>query len=91
MRERLCLIEFNRKRNSLISGSAIGGEVYVYLDGYVIPTTADSVTIEGWHSHHDLGFVPQVAAIDDPNVGDNIAYYSRQYWQSNRVERQEAD
>jgi hypothetical protein len=62
------------------------GERYVYLDGYVIPTTAASVSIEGWHSRHDLDFVPQVAALTDSEVRDRLLC-SREYWQSNRVER----
>jgi|SRR5215510_8499475 len=61
------------------------GEVYVYLDGYVIPTTAEGVTIEGWHSHHDLDFVPQVAAMDDGSISTDVLC-SRDYWQSKRVE-----
>jgi hypothetical protein len=63
------------------------GAVYVYLDGYVIPTTAEGITIEGWHSHHDLDFVPQVAARDDPSIRNDLLC-SRDYWQSHRVESQ---
>jgi hypothetical protein len=37
------------------------------------------------HSHHDLGFVPQVAALTDPAVSDGLLR-SREYWLSNRVE-----
>jgi hypothetical protein len=61
------------------------GEIYAYLDGYVIPTTADSVTVEGWHARHNLDFVPQVAAMHDPRVRNDILG-SREYWQSHRVE-----
>ncbi len=64
------------------------GEKYVYFDGYVIPVTADGITIEGWHSHHQLDFVPQVAALSDADVRDGLIC-SREYWQSNRVERQD--
>jgi hypothetical protein len=60
------------------------GQQYVYFDGYVIPTSAAGVTIEGWHAQHDLDFVPQVAALSDPGVSDRLLC-SRQYWQSNRV------
>jgi hypothetical protein len=63
------------------------GELYVYLDGYVIPTTSDGVTIEGWHSHHNLEFVPHVAAMNDPAIRDDVLC-SREYWQSNRVKRE---
>src|SRR5207247_882379 len=44
------------------------GEKYVYLDGWVIPTNAKGVHIEGWHSQHDLDFVPQMAALEDLRV-----------------------
>ena len=65
------------------------GEQYVYFDGYVIPVTADGITMEGWHSHHDLDFVPQLAASSDAEVRDALLC-SREYWQSNRVERYDA-
>lgn len=67
----------------LLKEVQVGGK-YVYFDGYVISATADGLAIEGWHSHHDLGFVPQVAAIHDPAVRDGLLS-SREYWQSNRV------
>jgi hypothetical protein len=70
----------------LLKGVKPGGR-YVYLDGYVIPTTAGGVTIEGWHSHHKLDFVPQVAAMDDPSIRTDLLC-SRNYWRSNRVEGQ---
>jgi hypothetical protein len=72
----------------LLKGVEPGGQ-YVYMDGYVIPTTAEGITIEGWHARHDLDFVPQVAAIDDPRVCDDILG-SREYWQSNRLESYDA-
>ena len=72
----------------LLKGVRPGGQ-YIYLDGYVIPATAEGITIEGWHSHHDLDFVPQVAALNDPEIRDDLLC-SREYWQSNRVERPDA-
>ena len=62
------------------------GEMYVYLDGHVIPATDDGFTIDGWHSRHDLSFVPQVEALVKPEVYNNLLC-SRDYWLSNRVER----
>jgi hypothetical protein len=62
-------------------------EQYVYFDGYVIPVAADGITIEGWHAHHDLDFVLQVAALSGSEIRDGLLC-SREYWQSNRVERQ---
>ena len=63
------------------------GGLYVYLDGQVIPTTAEGVTIEGWHSHHILEFVPQVAAMNDLSIRTDVLC-SCDYWESKRVERQ---
>ncbi len=64
------------------------GEQYVYFDGYVIPVNADGITLEGWHSYHDLDFVPQIAALTDSEIRDGLLG-SPKYWQSNRVERQD--
>jgi hypothetical protein len=58
---------------------------YVYFDGYVFPVIADGINIEGWHSHHQLDFVPQVAALADAETCDGLLC-STAYWQSNRVE-----
>jgi len=62
------------------------GQKYVYLDGWIIPTNADGVNIEGWHSRHDLGFVPQVAALEDPKVRTGLLSL-RKYWLSTAIER----
>jgi hypothetical protein len=62
------------------------GETYVYFDGYVIATAAQALSIEGWHARHDLEFVPQVAALTDPTVDEGLLS-SREYWQCNRIER----
>lgn len=65
------------------------GRRYVYLDSYVIPTTAPGISIQGLHARHELGFVPQVAAMTDPEVRDRLLS-SRAYWESNRLGRQDA-
>ncbi len=64
------------------------GETYVYFDGYVVPATAAGVKIEGWHSRHELDFVPQVAAMTDPAISDRLLS-ARDYWQTNRIVRQD--
>jgi hypothetical protein len=64
------------------------GEQYVYFDGFVIPVTANAITIEGWHFHHRLDFVPQVAALSDSELYDGLLC-STEYWQSNRINRQD--
>lgn len=61
------------------------GNQYVYLDGWVVPATAARVTIDGWHSRHDLDVVPQVAALHDPGVRTSLLQ-SRTYWRSTALE-----
>src|SRR5262245_36774327 len=46
------------------------GERYVMLDGSFIPVTAAKLQFDGWHSRHDLGFVPQVAALKTRSIVD---------------------
>jgi hypothetical protein len=62
---------------------------FVYLDGWVIPTTANHVRIEGWHSQHNLEFVPQVAALHDPEIRTSLLS-SREYWGSTAIEDERA-
>jgi hypothetical protein len=64
----------------LLKGVQPGGQ-YVYLDGWVISRKANGVHIEGWHSRHDLDFVPQVAALEDPGIRTELLA-SRSYWQA---------
>jgi hypothetical protein len=63
------------------------GEKYVYLDGWVISTNAESVSVEGWHSQHDLEFVPQIAALEDPGVRTGLLS-SKEYWLSTASEQE---
>ncbi len=69
----------------LVSDVSVGEE-YVYLDGLIIPVTATSVRFEGWHSSHDLAFVPQVAALSDASVLDSLLG-DRGYWDRTAAER----
>jgi len=64
----------------------VPGERYVYLDGYVIPSTAEGIVIEGWYARHDPDFVPQVAVLSDPAVRDGLLC-SCEYWRAHRIER----
>ena len=61
------------------------GQLYVYLDGLVIPTTASSLAFSGWHARHDLPFVPQVRALGDRSTLNSILT-NRAYWQRAVVE-----
>lgn len=69
----------------ILLNDVVPGEQYVYLDGYVIPTDAEGLSIEGWHAHHDLEFIPQIAALTETDIRDNLLC-SIEYWQSNRVD-----
>lgn len=60
------------------------GKEYVCLDGWVIPTDDEAVVIDGWHSHHELPFVPQVAALGNPSIMENILS-NPEYWRESRV------
>jgi hypothetical protein len=64
------------------------GREYVYLDRWVLPTTAEGVHLEGWHSRHALPFVPHVAAVGDPGV-QSAVLSNRQYWLSSAIEERE--
>jgi hypothetical protein len=60
------------------------GTTYVWLDGAIIPADAGAVHFEGWHSRHDLDFVPQVAALDDRSVLTDVLS-STDYWRANAI------
>jgi hypothetical protein len=64
------------------------GDQYVYFDGWVVPTTAERINFEGWHSRHDLEFVPHVCALHDPEVCTGLLS-SREYWESTMPERED--
>jgi hypothetical protein len=60
------------------------GETYVAFDGRIIPTSQERLDFDGWHSTHKLEFVPQVRALSDPSVWENILA-SANYWQSHAL------
>jgi hypothetical protein len=63
------------------------GEKYVYFDGWVIPTNRQRVRIDGWHSRHDLDFVPQITALADPAVETGLLS-AKEYWLSTAAEQE---
>lgn len=63
------------------------GELYVYLDGQFIPVECAGAEFEGWHSRHDLDFLPHVAALDDESVIDSILS-NPQYWNERRIDEE---
>jgi hypothetical protein len=58
------------------------GTTYVYLDRAIIAADAGAVRLQGWHSRHDLPFVPQVAALEDSSVLTGLLF-SPKYWRAN--------
>ena len=71
----------------LLNGIRLG-EQYVYLDGWVIPTAAKGIHIDGWHSRHDLDFVPHVVALDN-SEGSTGLLASRDYWLSTAIKQED--
>ena len=61
------------------------GRQYVCLDGLILPTDAGEARFCGWHAEHDLDFVPQVAALDDESVLEDVLA-NEAYWQSRAIE-----
>lgn len=75
--------EWIKAMQALLSKVEIGKQ-YVCLDGYIIPSDASGVSFRGWHSEHDLDFVPQVAALDDYFVMENILS-NVEYWRTRAI------
>jgi hypothetical protein len=66
------------------------GEEYVYLDGWFIPRETDEITIEGMHSYHELTCVPQVVALEDKAIIEEVLG-NEAYWVENEVPQDEND
>ena len=60
------------------------GEEYVYLDGWFIPRETEEIEIEGMHAFHDLTCVPQVVALTDKSILEEILS-NQDYWKENEV------
>ncbi|QDU27387.1 hypothetical protein ETAA8_24740 [Anatilimnocola aggregata] len=60
------------------------GEEYVYLDGWFIPTTVEEISMEGMHSYHEINCVPQVEALTDKSVVEELLS-NEEYWTENQV------
>jgi len=61
--------------------NVIEGEEYVCFDGLIIKADPSAVRFDGWHSRHDLPYVPQTAAVSDPSVLRSILG-NPEYWKS---------
>ena len=44
------------------------GELYVCIDGRIIPAGTEQIAFDGWAARHDLSRPPQVLAINDPQI-----------------------
>jgi hypothetical protein len=63
----------------LLDHVEVGGR-YVYLDGAIIPVEATALQFDGWRSHHDLEYAPQVAALEDRSIVRRVLS-NPEYWQ----------
>lgn len=68
----------------LLAEVKVGGR-YVCLDGTIIPVEITAIRFDGWHSHHDLGYVPQVAALADPSIVQQVLS-NTEYWRGRALE-----
>lgn len=64
------------------------GKQYVCLDGLFISTDEPGVDFDGWHSRHQLDFVPHVKACEDYLVMEEILS-NREYWIQNAFPKSE--
>lgn len=60
------------------------GKSYIYLDGFFIPKDEEDFIAEEWNSKHDFPKVPQVLALDDPSVLENVLGNAN-YWRENEI------
>jgi hypothetical protein len=60
------------------------GEEYIYLDGWFIPRNTDEIVVEGMHAYHELDCVPQVKALSDKSILEEVLG-NQDYWTENAV------
>lgn len=61
------------------------GQQYVYLDGWAIPVDAEEFALQGVYADHELEMVPQVAAVEHPEVIEEVLA-NEEYWVARHVE-----
>jgi hypothetical protein len=64
------------------------GQEYVYLDGWFIPRNSEGIEVEGMHSYHELDCVPQVVALQDKAIVEEVLS-NQEYWTKNEVPQDE--
>jgi hypothetical protein len=66
------------------------GREYVYFDGMVVDIESDGIEGEGVYAEHELEFVPQVQALTDPSVREEILE-NEDYWRDRHIEDEDED
>ena len=66
------------------------GETYVTFDGSFVAASMSPLSMEGWFARHELEFVPQTAALEDPSVLDDVLT-NKEYWLSKRLPDESAN
>ena len=64
------------------------GAEYVYLDGWFIPSDTEEIAIEGMHSEHEINCVPQVVALQDKSIIEEVLG-NQEYWTANEIPQDE--
>jgi hypothetical protein len=57
---------------------------YVYFDGAIIPINESHIHLRGLHADHNLDFIPQVAALEDPTIVNDLLT-NPDYWQAHHL------
>ena len=73
-------VEFMKK----MMGHIELGKSYVYLDGYFVPTDEVNFEAEGWYAKHDFAKMPQIMALEDPKIVDQVLS-NPEYWRSHAI------
>ena len=60
------------------------GKSYAYLDGFFIPVDEVNFSVEGWKSKHDFKKVPQVSALEDSTIVEQVLS-NPDYWRNNEI------
>lgn len=61
------------------------GRTYIYLDGCFIPADEEGFEFEGWASKHSFYKTPQVIALEDKAILDQVLS-NPEYWTENAIE-----
>lgn len=63
------------------------GTDYVYIDGWIFPTTETPLIFDGMHARHELAGVPQIAALSDrQSLAQTLG--NRRYWDERKLDQE---